>query len=157
MVDNSKKSKSSKNTWDSDLANEFKKRDNPSDFKEALKGVVICLNPLTVHIENGQATLTQGDQLIISEWFQKRWDIDKTTALSVDVPDLLSEAKAVTEIHSYTPNNSCNMPSAISYLASAIEKINAELFALKLDLKLKDVVILLPSDVTDKYFIIDKV
>ena len=66
------------NSWDIELAKQFKKRDNPSDLKEGHIGRVINLDPLQVSIENGQIILTAGDQLIISEWFQKRWDIDKS-------------------------------------------------------------------------------
>lgn len=146
------------NSWDIEFAKKFKERDNPPDLKEGLIGVVVSLSPLTVSIENGQVILTQNDQLIISEWFQKRWDIDKTMALSVDVLSLLgaTSSSIATAIHSYT-GTSCSVIGVVDKLNQAITKINAELFALKLDLKLKDKIILLPSDVADKYFVIDKV
>jgi len=71
------------------------------------------------------------------------------------VPSLLSQAKAVSETHSYG-GAPCGMPSAISLLANAITKVNTELLALKLDLKINDKVIVVPSSREDKFFLIDK-
>lgn len=148
--------KSTKNRWDIDLAKQFKKRNNPTDLKEALFGKVINLNPVQVHIDDGQITLTVGDQLVISEWFQLRWNIDKTQALSSDVPAKIDLAQTVKEIHSYT-GTPCAMPEAISKLANAIVDINTELLQLKLNLAVGDKVIIAPAQKQNTYILIDKV
>lgn len=139
------------------FAKMFKERENPPDYKEGLHGIVKVVEPLQVILEDGKLELDEGDELIISEWFRFRCNIDKTTALSAGVPSDLDSARGVTETHSYTPNAPCNMPSAISYTSSAIEKICAELLALKCDLKVGDKLILVPTNVQDKYFVMDKV
>ena len=138
-----------------EIADEFKKRDNPKEFKPS-EAIVISLDPVVVSISDGKIKLTENKDLIISEWFKKRWDIDKTTALSAGVPSLLNQADAVTETHSYG-GAPCVMPSAIDYLVQAITKINTELMQLKLDLKINDKVIIVPSSQEDIFFLIDKV
>lgn len=67
-------------------------------------------------------------RLIIYYFLEKnkciKWlDIDKTEALSSGVPSDLSSARGVSETHSYG-GASCNMPSAIDYVAQAIEKVD---------------------------------
>ena len=138
-----------------DIAKEFKKRDNPLDFKSS-EAIVINLTPLVLSVLGGGVKLTQDENLIFSEWFQLRWDIDKTFALSADVPSLLSQAKGISETHSYT-GAPCSMPNAISLLANAITKVSDELLALKLDLKVNDKVIVVPSSREDKFFLMDKI
>lgn len=139
------------------LSNEFKKRNNPTDFKEGIFATVTQIEPVVLACENAQIQLTEGDNLYISEWFRLRCNIDKTTALSEGVPSDLEAGKAVTETHSYTPNNPCNMPSAIADLANAITKINTEILQLKCDLKIGDKVVVLPLDIDSKYILIDKI
>lgn len=138
------------------LANELKARNNPTDMKAGLVGYVTKLNPLTVSIDNGQTILTEGEQLIISEWFRIRCEIDKTSDLSEGVAADLTSARGVSETHSYG-GAPCSMPSAIDYLASAVEKINTELLKHKCDLKVGDMLILQSTNINDRYFVIDKV
>lgn len=138
------------------LVGELKKRDNPTDLKTGIIGVVKQLEPLVVSINEGAINLTENDNLLISEWFRFRCNINKTEALSSGVPEDLSNAEAVTETHSYT-GSPCNMPSAISYLAAAITKVNTELLALKCVLAVGDKVIISSLEQTDLYIVIDKV
>lgn len=139
------------------LAKEFTKRNNPTDLKEVCFGFVSSLSPLSVTAEGGAFTFTEGDDLFISEQFRFRCDIDKTTALSSDVPSLLDSAKAISETHSYT-GSPCSMPSAVDYLAQAIEKVKAELLALKCELSVGDKVIIAPvEDMHGAYILLDKV
>ncbi len=98
------------------LAKEIKSRDNPTDLKEVAIGFVASLEPVTVTTDGGAFTFTENNNLFISEQFRLRCNIDKTTALSSDVPNLLSEAKQVTETHSYS-GSPCNMPQAVTKLA----------------------------------------
>jgi len=137
------------------VAAELKKRDNPKDFKPC-EAIVISLSPLTLSVLDSKVILIENQNLIISEWFKKRWDLDKTTALSADVPSLLASAKAVSETHSYT-GSPCIMPSAITHLANAIAKVNTELLQLKLNLQIHDKVIIIPSSQADIFFLVDKV
>lgn len=139
------------------LAENFNNCKNPPNYKEAIIAAVVTLEPLSVHIDSEKNLLTEGENLLISEWFRFRCNIDKTTALSAGVPENLDSGKAITETHSYTPNNPCNMPSAISYLASAITKINTELLQLKCNLKKGDYVAICPTEISEKYIVIDKV
>lgn len=139
------------------LANELKKRNNPTDLKEGIFATVVQVEPVILHCENAQITLSEGDNLYISEWFRFRCNIDKTTALSAGVPNDLTSAKGVSETHSYTPNNPCNMPNAISYLANAITKMNTELLQLKCDLKVGDKVVVYPLNADCKYILDDKI
>jgi len=139
------------------LAKEIKNRDNPKDLKEVCFGFVTALSPVTVTSNGGAFTFTEGDDLFISEQFRLRCDIDKTNALSSDVPNLLDGAKQITETHSYT-GSPCDMPTAIDKLAQAIEKVNTELLNLKCDLKIGDKVIIAPlADMHGAYVLIDKV
>lgn len=139
-----------------DLAKSLKDRDNPTDLKPSLIGIVKQLEPVIVATDEGAILLTENDNLLISEWFRFRCNIDKTSALSSDVPSSVENAKAVSETHSYT-GTACVMPNAISFLADAITSINTELLALKCDLKLGDKVVLSSLEQTDTYILIDKV
>lgn len=138
------------------LAGKFKENQNPTDLKPSIIGVVKQLEPVIVSINDGAVLLTEGDELFISEWFRLRCNIDKTGALSSDVPSSLESAKGVTETHSQS-GSPCSMPDAISYLADAITSINTELLALKCELALDDLVIITSLEQTDKYLLIDKV
>lgn len=138
------------------LAKSLKERDNPTDLKPSIIGVVKQLSPLIVSINDGAILLTEDDNLLISEWFRFRCNIDQTEALSSGVPSDLESAKGVTETHSYT-GSPCTMPDAISYLADAITKVNTELLALKCRLALGDKVIISSLEQTDMYLVIDKV
>ena len=138
------------------LVGELNKRNNPIDLKTGIIGVVKQLSPLVVSINEGAINLTENDNLLISEWFRFRCNIDSTGALSSTVPSDLDSATAVTETHSYT-GAACTMPDAISYLADAITQINTELLALKCNLALGDKVVISSLEQTDLYIIIDKV
>jgi len=139
------------------LVEQFKSCTNPPNYKEAIIAKVITVEPLSLHIDSDKTLLTEGENLLIAEGFRFRCNIDKTTALSQGVPSDLTSAKGVKETHSYTPNNACNMPNAISYLAEAIEKINTELLAYKCMLKQGDYVIICPTEISEKYIVIEKV
>lgn len=138
------------------LAKALKERDNPTDLKASVIGVVKQLSPLIVSINDGAILLTEDDNLLVSEWFRFRCNIDQTGALSSDVPSSLESAKGVEETHSYT-GSPCTMPDAISFLADAITSINTELLALKCNLELGDKVLLSSLEQTDMYIVIDKV
>jgi len=131
------------------------------------------LDPVQVHIEDGQITLTDGDQLVIPEWFQKRWDIDKTFALSAQIPENLAQEQAScltaeTALSAYisseppdialatvTLDSITSISQAISDVSDGITALKTELLNLKLDLQINDMVILLPG--ATKYYLIDKV
>ena len=138
------------------LVGELKKRDNPTDLKTGIIGVVKQLEPLVVSINEGAINLTEDDNLLISEWFRFRCNINKTEALSSGVLSDLDSARGVSETHSYT-GAACVMPDAISYLADAITKVNTELLALKCNLALGDKVVISSLEQTDLYIVIDKV
>lgn len=148
--------KKEKNDFTALLANNFKNCQNPPNYKEAIVAKVITVEPLNVFIESEKITLKEGKNLLISEGFRFRCNIDKTTALSVGVLDDLESAKAVTEFHSYG-GAPCGMPNAIEDLANAITKINLELLAYKCDLKAGDYVIICPTEINEKYIAIEKV
>ena len=150
---------------------ELKQRNNPTDLKAVNIGVVEQLSPLTVSISESKILLEENEELIISEWFRFRCNIDKTSKLSSGVlTDLLASstnftsATGITETHSYTPNLPCEIPSAITFLANAITntnnaitKINNEILALKCNLKKGDLVVVGSLEQTDKYILLDKV
>lgn len=138
------------------LAKEFKKRDNPSSLKEGVTGTVLSTAPLCVSLADGAITLKEGERLIVCEWFKFRCDIDKTGVLSNTVPSNTNNAESITESHSYG-GASCNMPSAVSALAEAILGVRDELLNLKCDLKAGDLVALLPTENNGYYFLIDKI
>lgn len=138
------------------LAKEIKSRDNPTDLKEVAIGFVANLEPVTVTTDGGAFTFTENNNLFISEQFRLRCDIDKTFDLSLNVPNLLTQAMSVQEIHSFT-QLPCNMPQAIEKLAQAIEKVNTELLQLKCDLKIGDLVAVASLEQLDMYILTDKV
>ena len=138
------------------LGSLIKERNNPTDLKASIIGKVVQLEPVIVQIEDGVALLEENEELEISEWFRFRCNIDKDKALSSDVPDSLTKAKAIEEVHSQG-GAACTMPNAISYLATAIEKITGEILALKCDLKVGDFVVVASLEETNKYILIDKV
>ena len=139
-----------------ELAKALKDRNNPTDLKPCIIGVVKQLEPVIVSCNEGAILLEEGDNLFISEWFRFRCNIDKTALLSSNVPSDVESAKGITETHSYT-GAPCTMPDAISFLASAITNINTELLALKCNLALEDKVIIASLEQVDKYLLIDKV
>lgn len=139
------------------LAKELKDRDNPSDLKSAIIARVEQVAPLViVSYADGKIFLTEDDELIISEWFRLRCNIDATTALSADVPSELDSATAITEIHSYT-GAECQMPTAVAHLANAITKIKDELYALRCDLQIGDNVVIASLEQEDRFILLDKV
>lgn len=139
------------------LAGELKGRDNPKDLKSGIIARVEQVAPLViVSFADGKIMLTENDELLISEFFRLRCNIDATGVLSATVPENTDNAEAITETHSYT-GSPCNMPDAISYLAGAIIGIRNELLALKCDLKIGDNVVLASLEQKDKYILIDKV
>ena len=152
------------------LKRALKARNNPTDLKEIHIGTVILTEPVTVTIFEGKVTLTENQELFISEWFRFRCDIDKTEALTSTVPDKLNsskenyrQAKNITEKHSFSGAD-CIMPQAISFLASAIENTNSaideikkEVLALKCELKAGDFVIIGSLAQQDRYILLDKV
>lgn len=138
------------------LKNSIKGCKNPTDLKPSIIGKVVQLSPVIVSINEGKILLEENEELFISEWFRFRCNIDKTSKLSGGVPSDLSSARGVSETHSYS-GASCNMPSAIDYVAKAIEKVTSELLALKCDLKTGDLVVLGSLEQLDKYILLDKV
>ncbi len=138
------------------LKNSIKKCQNPTDLKPSIIGKVVQLSPVIVSISEDKILLEENNELFISEWFRFRCDIDKTSALSSDVPSDLSSARGISETHSYG-GAGCGMPSAIDYVAKAIESVTSELLALKCDLKVGDFVVLGSLEQLDKYILIDKV
>lgn len=139
------------------LAKEIKNRDNPTDLKEVVIGFVENLEPVTVTTDGGAFTFAENNNLFISEQFRLRCEIDKTFDLSVNVPNLLTQAMSAQEIHSFT-QLPCNMPQAIEFLAQAITKVSTEVLNLKCDLQVGDKVILAPLlDMHGAYVLIDKV
>ena len=152
------------------LKRELQKRNNPKDLKSIHIGTVTNIEPVTVTIYENKVTLTENDDLYISEWFRFRCNIDKTKALSEQVPEKLQDsenyceqAKEIKETHSAN-GSPCAMPDAISLLAnainstnSAINLTNSELLALKCDLKIGDYVTIGSLEQLDRYILLDKV
>ena len=62
------------------LKNELKSRNNPIDLKPVYIGKVVNLLPVQVAIYDDKIILTENDDLLISEQFRLRCNIDKTTA-----------------------------------------------------------------------------
>lgn len=139
------------------LAGELKDRDNPSDLKSGIIARVEQISPkIIVSYSESKIFLTENEELLISEWFRFRCNIDKTGVLSSDVSTNLTNAKSVTETHS-NGGASCQMPNAISYLADAISGVRDELLTLKCDLQVGDFVLLASLEQKDRYILIDKV
>lgn len=133
----------------------LKTRNNPKDLKAIHIGKVVLLSPLMISMNEGKTLLEENVELFISEWFRFRCNIDSTSALSSDVLENLNNAKSVMETHS-NGGTACQMPNAINYLATAIQKIDIELLALKCILKVDDLVIIGSCEQTDKYVLLDK-
>ena len=68
------------------LAGELKERDNPVDLKSGIIATVEQVEPVIVSYADGKIMLKEGEELIISEWFRFRCNIDKTNRLTSDVP-----------------------------------------------------------------------
>ena len=147
---------SNKETFTTLLAKELTKRNNPSDLKSSIIGKIVQLNPIIVSTSDGLVLLKENKNLEISEWFRFRCNIDKETALSKDVPNSLQSAQNVKETHSQG-GATCSMPDAIKHLATAINKINTELLALKCNLVIGDYVTVASLEETDKFVLLDKV
>lgn len=138
------------------LENELKKRTNPTDLKPCIIGKIVLLQPLTVQISEGNILLEEGDELEMSEWFRFRCNIDATGTLSSTVPSDTDNAESITEKHSYS-GAECQMPNAISSLASAILGVRDELLALKCIIKVGDYVSIASLEEKGKYILLDKV
>lgn len=138
------------------LKGALKGRDNPIDLKPVYIGKIVNLLPIKVSIFDGKVILTENDDLYISEQFRLRCEIDKTFDLSLNVPNLLDQAKQVTETHSAS-GSPCNMPTAIEKLANAIDKVKTEVLQLKCDLKIGDFVAVASLEQLDVYLLTDKV
>lgn len=149
---------------------ELKQRNNPTDLKVVNIGVVEQLSPLIVSISENKILLEENEELIISEWFRFRCNINKTGKLSSGVPSDLDTSKAecdsasgVSEVHSFggapcqMPNAIANLVNAITSTNSAITKINNEILAMKCNLKKGDLVVIGSLEQTDKYILLDKV
>ncbi len=154
-----------------EIAKGLKERDNPKDLKSAIIAQVVKIEPkISVAYCENKIILNEDEELIISEWFRFRCNIDKTEALSQNVPDNLNNAlqnaqnaKLVTETHSYG-GAPCQMPNAISHiynainnLKGAINSINNELIALKCNLNIGDEVVIVSLEEKNKFVLIDKV
>jgi len=138
------------------LAQEFKKRNNPSNYKELTLAVVKTVEPLQLALANSQIMLSKElGNLYVPEWFTFRCNIDKTGVLSSNVPENTNNAESITETHSYT-GASCVMPDAISLLAGAIIGVRDELLALKCTLAIGDKIIVAPLESDSQYVIVDK-
>lgn len=139
------------------LAGELKIRNNPVDLKSCIIARVEQIDPvLIVSFAEQKIFLAENEELFISEWFRFRCNIDKTTELSANVPSDLESATGVKEVHS-NGGADCQMPTAISHLANAINRINTELLALKCDLQIGDNVLIASLEQKDRYILIDKV
>lgn len=69
------------------LAGELKKRNNPVDLKSGIIARVEQVEPVIVSYADGKIMLKEGEELLISEWFRFRCNIDKTKRLTEDVPN----------------------------------------------------------------------
>jgi|GEM_PF-2640642 len=139
------------------LADNLKKRDNPKDLKSGIIARVEKIDPLViVSYADGKIMLTENEELLISEFFRLRCNIDKTGVLSSSVPENTDNAEAISETHSYT-GSPCQMPDAISYLAGAILGVRDELLALKCNLQIGDHVLIASLEQKDRFVLIDKI
>lgn len=138
------------------LAKEFKKRNNPSSYKELTIATVQAIEPLQLTVANSQILLSEElGNLFIPEWFTFRCNIDSTGMLSETVTSETDSAQAVTETHSQG-GAPCNMPNAIANLSNAILAVRDELLALKCELKIGDKLIVAPLESDSEYVIVDK-
>ena len=138
------------------LAGELKGRNNPTDLKSGIIAKVEQVEPVIVSYSDGKIMLSENEELLISEFFRLRCNIDKTGTLSSTVPGDTDSAESIIETHSYT-GAACQMPNAISSLADAILGVRDELLALKCDLQIGDHVLLASLEQKDRYVLIDKI
>jgi len=69
------------------LAGELKQRNNPIDLKSGIIARVEQVSPkVIVSYSEGKIFLVEDEELLISEWFRFRCNIDKTSRLTKDVP-----------------------------------------------------------------------
>ena len=155
--------------WHLKIAKELKKRNNLTDDIKAIEAVVKSVSPLKLSIASGQILLDSSN-LITSEWFNFRQNIDTSEVLSSQIPDLLTEAenfctqaKSVTIVHSAS-GSPCEVANSLDYISQAISKISEsitktadEILALKMELNVGDKVLIVPTSKTDIYCVIDKV
>ena len=81
------------------LAGALKERDNPKDLKSGIIARVEEVEPLViVSFADGKIMLTENDELLISEFFRLRCNIDATGVLSETVPENTDNAEAITEV-----------------------------------------------------------
>ena len=138
------------------FAIEYKKRNNPSSYKELTVATVQCVEPLQLTVANSQIQLSEAlGNLYIPEWFDFRCNIDATGLLSSTVPSETDSAQAITETHSYT-GTPCQMPDAIVHVSNAILAVRDELLALKCILQVGDKLIVAPLESDSEYVIVDK-
>lgn len=138
------------------FAQMHKENRNPSSYKELTIATVQTVEPLLLTVSNSQIQLSEEiGNLYIPEWFTFRCNIDKTGVLSSSVPSNTDNAESIQETHSYT-GGACQMPDAISSLASAILGVRDELLQLKCILQVGDKVIVAPLESDSEYVIVDK-
>lgn len=139
------------------LADELNNRNNPKDLKSAIIARVEQITPLIiVSYADGKIMLQEDDELIISEWFRFRCNIDSTGVLSSTVTSELDSAQGIKEVHSYTGAD-CQMPTAVVHLSNAISGVRDELLALKCNLQIGDNVIIASLEQKDRFILLDKV
>lgn len=138
------------------LAKEFKRRNNPSSYKELTIATVQQVEPLQLTIANSQIFLSEEiGNLFIPEWFAFRCKIDSTGMLSKTVPTETESAQGITETHSQS-GATCNMPNAIVHTSNAILAVRDELLGLKCELQIGDKLIVAPLEADSEYVIVDK-
>lgn len=117
---------------------ELKQRNNPTDLKAVNIGVVEQLSPLIVSISENKILLEENEELIISEWFRFRCNINKTGKLSSGVPSDLDTSKAecdsasgVSEVHSFggSPCQIAPIYPQNCYIITCINQIKFQFFA----------------------------
>lgn len=139
-----------------ELAGEFKSRNNPGSYKEAVIGCIKSVEPLIVTLSDGNIEISlENGLLVLSEAFNLRCNIDKSEKLS-QVDGLLNDANGVSETHSQG-GAPCSMPTAIEKLSSAIANIKDEIMNLKCELKQFDRVVLVPSVLKDTYILMERI
>ena len=171
-------------SWVCEVAKEFKKRDNPKEWKPQ-EAIVISLSPIKLKVLDGKVILAENKNLIIPEWFKKRWNIDQTFALSQYIPQLIQNITDLSNdfidiidpenenqgvLHSYPPavepdeRHNVEVRQGFQLLSQVFERIcdaieinKTEILQLKLDLQIDDKVLIIPSSQDDVFILIDKV
>nr|DAH73256.1 MAG TPA: Protein of unknown function (DUF2577) [Caudoviricetes sp.] len=119
-------------SWEYDLAQQFKSRDNPKTKMGAMLGKVVSTNPAVVTIQDGKYTI-QGEQLYVAY-------------------HLLERKSAYTNMtQSGNISISCH-PCQGSYNASCSGDIQLEEVW-----KVGDLVLVIPSESEQQFFIVDVV